>query len=41
MAKEKQAAFDVGLSVGRQQTVDFFQLALQQLKERYEVETDD
>lgn len=29
MAAEKQAAFDVGLSVGRQQTVDFIQLALQ------------
>lgn len=29
MAAEKQAAFDVGLSVGRQQTVDFIQLAMQ------------
>lgn len=28
MAAEKQAAFDIGLSVGRQQTIDFVQIAL-------------
>ena len=27
-AAEKQAAFDAGLSIGRQQTVDFLQIAL-------------
>ena len=29
MAAEKQAAFDIGLRVGRQQSIDFMQLALQ------------
>lgn len=29
MAAEKQAAFDIGLRIGRQQTIDLLQLALQ------------
>ena len=29
MAAEKQAAFDIGLRIGRQQSIDFMQLALQ------------
>ncbi len=28
MAAEKQAAFDIGLQIGRQQTIDFMQIAL-------------
>ena len=29
IALEKQAAFEMGLCIGRQQSIDFFQLALQ------------
>lgn len=31
MVAEKQAAFDIGLRIGRQQSIDFLQIALQVL----------